>query len=305
MLGQERLLVLDLGVASKREKAEVARGWPIRAPHSYVVSHEELFRRLESIRDLAFLEEHRVACFGRGAIGAPIALALAREGVGMFALRDPDVLKPGNVVRHALDLQSAGQFKAEAIELALARINPDVDTSTETANLTDPDVIAATLADADLAGLAIGEDLKEEMISEIAFASPTGPPLLVVRSLHGGDAFRVALVRPGIDACFACLADYQADQHPDWITVPNDGRPEVFDNGCATPARPGAGLTCQHAAIFAAARALDVLEGREIAANHWVWVERAILNANLRLATARTLHEAGFPPRPDCPICDV
>jgi len=304
-LSEQRLLLLDIGVASKRALAEVARGWPIRSPQLYLISHEELFRRLEGVRDLALLEERHVVCFGLGAIGAALAHALTREGVGSFALCDPDLLRPGNIVRHALDLLSVGQFKAEAVELALAKINPAIETSTETTNLTDPEVIAAKLANADLVVLAIGEDLKEELVSEIAAATAGRPPLLLARSLHGGDAFRVALMRPGIDACFTCLAAYQADGHPDWIAVPTDGRPDVFDHGCATPARPGAGLTSQHAAIFAAARGLDALEQRPMDANHWLWVERPIPGADPRLTNALTLHETRFPPRPDCPICGV
>ena len=71
------------------------------------------------MRDSLELEDMRVVCFGLGAIGSPMALALAREGVGKFTLCDPDTLRPGNIIRHALDLLSVGQFKAEA-----ARVRP-------------------------------------------------------------------------------------------------------------------------------------------------------------------------------------
>ena len=305
VLGAERLLMLDIGVSSRRARPDVVKGWAVRAPQLYVVSQEELFRRLEGVRDLLLLEQKSVVCFGLGAIGAPLALALAREGVGSFVLCDPDTLRPGNVVRHALDLLSVGQPKAEAVEAALARINPSVETATETYHLSDPGVIAAKLAGASLVVAAIGEDLKEELISEVLVGADEPPPLLLVRSLHGGDAFRVALLRPRVDACLTCLAEYRAERHRDWIAVPADDRPDVFDIGCATPARPGAGLTSQQAALFAAARALEVLEGRASDMNHWVWVERPIPRADERLVAGLTLHQATFPPRPDCPICGV
>jgi len=129
--------------------------------------------------------------------------------------------------------------------------------------------------------------------------------MLLVRRLHAGAAFRLALIRPGVDACLTCLADYRAEKHPDWIDVPADDLPDVFDAGCAAPARPGAGLTSQHAAIFAAARAVEILEGPGTEPNHWLWVERPIAPGDNRLSKRLTLHEAAFPPRPDCPICGV
>jgi hypothetical protein len=304
-LQEERFLPLDLGVSSKKLQGEVGKGWRVRSPRAYIVSHEELFRRLEGVRDVAELGEKRVVCFGLGAIGSPMALALAREGVGDFMLCDPDTLRPGNIIRHALDLLSVGQFKAEAVESALARVNPSIKTATETENLTHPDVIATRLRDADLVLLAIGDDLREELIGEIIAASEQPPPLILVRTLHAGAVFRVALVRPGIDACLRCLTDYQAGRHVDWIPVPAADLAAVYDTGCAAAARPGAGLTGQQAALFAAARALEVLEDRARESNHWLWVERAVPDGDARLRTATTLYQTRFPPRAGCPICDV
>jgi hypothetical protein len=302
---QERFLMLDLGVASKKVRPEVGKGWQVRAPQAYIVSHKEMFRRLEGIRDMAQLEDRRVVCFGLGAIGSPLTIALAREGVGDFMLCDPDTVRPGNVIRHALDLMSVGQFKAEAVESALSRINPSVRTASETFNLNDPDMIAARLRDSDLALLAIGDDLREELIGEIITTAEDPQPIILARTLHAGHAFRVALIRPRIDACLHCLVEYQAEQHPDWIYVPPDDLPEVYDAGCATPSRVGSGLTCQQAALFAAARALDVLENRVGELNHWLWVERPIPNGDLRLSNPTTLHHARFGPRADCPVCGV
>jgi hypothetical protein len=113
------------------------------------------------------------------------------------------------------------------------------------------------------------------------------------------------LVRPGVDACLSCLAAYRAEGHPDWINVPADDLPDVFDEGCATAARLGAGLTSQQAATFGAARAVGVLEGRELSGNHWLWVEQPIANADPRLATSQTLYTTQFTPRADCPLCNV
>lgn len=305
VLAEERLLMLDLGVKSKNVRPEVGRGWRLRCPQTYIVSREELFRRLDGVRDVAQLEHRRIACFGLGAIGSSMALALAREGVAEFTLCDPDSLRPGNITRHALDLMSVGQSKTDAVELALTRIDPFLQTTVETESLTDPGMINARIQGADLVLLAVGDDLREELFGEIIAATEGRPPIILARTLHAGHAFRVALIRPGIDACLRCLDDYQTEQHPDWIHVPPDDLPEVYDTGCAAPSRVGSGLTCQQAALFAAARALDVLENCASEVNHWLWVERPIPNGDPRLNSPTTLHQMRFGPRADCPVCGV
>src|SRR5271155_2497641 len=96
----------------------------------------------------AKLAEKRVGCVGLGAVGSVMALARPRGGGGAFMLCAPDTLRPGNIVRHALALLSVGQYKAEAVESALAAINPFVTSGSETENLTNPDVITTRLRDA-------------------------------------------------------------------------------------------------------------------------------------------------------------
>jgi molybdopterin/thiamine biosynthesis adenylyltransferase len=305
VLTEERLLMLDLGVKSKNVQPKVGRGWLLRCPQTYIVSRDELFRRLHGVRDVAQFEHRRIACFGLGAIGSTTALALAREGVAEFTLCDPDSIRPGNVTRHALDLMSVGQPKTDAVELALTRIDPFLQTTVETESLTDPGMIEARIQGVDLVLLAIGDDLREELIGEIVTAAEEPAPIMLARTLHAGDAFRIALIRPGIDACLHCLDDYQTEQHPDWIYVPPDELPEVYDTGCAAPSRVGSGLTCQQAALFAAARALDFLENRASGFNHWLWVERPITNGDPRLSNPMTLHQMRFEPRADCPVCGV
>lgn len=303
VLDQERFFLVDIGVRTKRQQAEVGRGWPICAPEFHVVSRDELLRRLEGVRALDELGEKSVACFGLGAIGSTLAVSLAREGVGSFVLCDPDTIRPGNVVRHALDLTAVGQVKPLAIETALSRISPDVETSPQYQNLSDPNVIATCLRDVDLVVAAIGDDLREELLCEVAFDRDDPPAMLIVRTLHAGAAFRVALIRPGVDACIACLAEYKEEGHPEWIDVPSDDLPDVYDTGCATASRPGAGLTSQQAASFAAARVLECFEGREASANHWLWVEQPVTADDERLQLGLTLYPTTFSPRPGCAVC--
>lgn len=309
VLGDERLLLLDY--SAKGGKAHpAARGWPLRAPWTYVVSHEELFRRLEGLRDATALTGCVVVILGAGAIGGPLALDLTREGVGALVVCDPDRMRPGNVMRHPLDLFAVGQYKAEGLELAIGRVNPYADTWTETQNLADPGVLANLMrADnpahrADLVISAIGDDAMEGLVSEVAVRTASAP-VLFGRTLHDGDLVRVMLLRPGRgDACLECLRRHADDGHPDFIDSPDSELPPVFDAGCATAAQPGSGLASRQAAILVAKRALSVLLKTNGDINHWLWVDKAVPGApDARLHEAETMYAARLPRHPDCPFC--
>lgn len=305
VFGEERLLIVDVAVSKKSGPRTIVKGWPVHAPELHVVSRAVMQRRIEGVRPLERLRQKSVACFGLGAIGSSLALAIGREGVGSVALCDPDTLRPGNVVRHAFDLTSVGQAKALALDTALGRVNPEIETTVEYQNLSDPAVIATALRGADLVVAAIGEESAEELLFEVAAEAvdEERPAFLLVRTLHAGDAFRVILVRPGLDACLDCLRHYKEEGLEEWIEVPDAGLEEVYEDGCATAAVPGAGLAFQQAASFAAARALDHLSDRPLDANQWLWVERPIEGHDPRLARGLSLHRATFAPRPGCPIC--
>jgi hypothetical protein len=70
------------------------------------------------------LNGKRIGIVGLGSAGSKIAVSLARMGASDFYVVDHDVLLPENLRRHALDWQSVGQHKANALELAIARISP-------------------------------------------------------------------------------------------------------------------------------------------------------------------------------------
>lgn len=308
VLEEERLLVLDYS-AEKKAKPE-AQGWPLRAPWVYLVSRNELFRRLEGVHSVETLQERTVLMLGLGAIGSSLALDLAREGVGGFVLCDPDRLRPGNVMRHALDLFSVGQSKAAGTELAIGRVNPDAETWTETDNLEDPGVLEnlmredAPLRGAHLVVSAIGDNAIEGLVSEVAVRSRSAP-VLFVRTLHDGDATRLFLLRPGTDdACLECLRLHHRDEHPDLIFVPDSELRPVHDAGCGTSAQPGAGLASRQAALFGAKRALSLLLGEETEDNHWLWVARAIPAAeDARLHVPERMRAARLTRHRKCPQC--
>lgn len=303
VLDQPRWLFLDIGVDNpRRPPLPEQRG--LLGANFYPLSHEELFRRLQGVTDTDTLAEREVAVFGLGAIGSHATLALAREGVGAFKLGDPDTLLPGNVVRHALDLSEVGQPKASAMAAAVHRINPFVETSIQVSGLRNPATMDELLSTAHLVVSAIGEDTIEEQLNEVVVQSLNKPAVVYARTLHAGDVIRIALFRPGRDACFTCLMLHRQDGHEDWVTVPASDLPVVHDEGCATPALVGAGLTSQQAGLLVAQRAAEVLTTSGGDDNHWLWLERPVAGIEAqRPPEPRVLRAARFEPHPECPVC--
>ncbi|MEN3284962.1 MAG: hypothetical protein V7607_6102 [Solirubrobacteraceae bacterium] len=303
VLRQPRWLFLDTGVENPKRP-------PLPANHNVVatrffpVSRDELFRRLKGVTDTDALAEREVAVFGLGAVGSHATLALAREAVGEFTLCDPDILKPGNVVRHALDLSDVGQPKATAMQAAVHRINPFVETSVKLTDLRKPDVMDKLTGTAHLVVSAIGDDTIEEQLNEVIVESLAKPAVLYARTLHAGDAIRIALFRSGRDACFTCLMLHREDSHEDWVTVPASDLQPVYDDGCAAPAPVGAGLASHRAGLLVAQRAVEFLTMGGENANHWLWLERPIDGITARrMPEPRVLRVDRFEPHPDCPVC--
>lgn len=111
------------------------------------------------------------------------------------------------------------------------------------------------------------------------------------------------LTRPGRDACLQCLGLYRDDAHDDWIDVPDDDLPDVYDDGCAAPSRPGDGLSSEEAGLYAARHSIDLLEGRDGDTNHWVYVRRPIAGTDTRLARVGA-YAFVFRVHPQCPRCN-
>lgn len=302
-LEQRQWLMLDYGVSDVTAKRPIGKGWDLRAPQVHTLSHDALFKRLEGLRDTAQLDSKQLTVFGVGAIGSHLTLRLARDAVGSFILCDPDRLAPGNITRHALDLTSVGQYKADAMQKAVYRTNPFCEVRPITRGLSDPDSIAQHFVGADLVVAAIGDDVVEELLTDIAVSDHPNVPVLTARTVHAGSVIRVMLTRSGRDACLHCLGLHRDDRHPDWIDIPDDDLPDIYDDGCAAPSRPGDGLSSEEAALYAARHAIDLLEGRDDETNHWVYVRRPIAGGDARL-THISAYAFVFGLHSQCPRCN-
>jgi sulfur carrier protein ThiS adenylyltransferase len=81
-----------------------------------------------------------VGIMGLGGLGSPVAIALARVGVGRLILADFDVVEPSNLNRQQYFIEQIGMKKTEALKQNLGRINPYVRVDTVEQRLTEANI---------------------------------------------------------------------------------------------------------------------------------------------------------------------
>lgn len=74
----------------------------------------------------ARVKQATVGIMGLGGLGSPVAVALARIGIGRLILADYDVIEPSNLNRQQYFVDQIGRKKTEALKENLFRINPYV-----------------------------------------------------------------------------------------------------------------------------------------------------------------------------------
>lgn len=73
------------------------------------------------------LREKRILIVGVGAVGAPVAIELARNGCGTLHLIDHDIVEPGNTIRWPLGTNTWGHAKVKALNDFLAKGYPNTE----------------------------------------------------------------------------------------------------------------------------------------------------------------------------------
>lgn len=107
---------VKLGVRAGRRLTSNASKPDITLSHSAIniLDRAEILSRDRSPK-LDSLADARVIVVGQGSLGSPVALHLARSGVGHLTLIDPDELTASNLGRHVLGAGDLGRNKAEAM----------------------------------------------------------------------------------------------------------------------------------------------------------------------------------------------
>ncbi len=83
------------------------------------------------------IKDSVVGVMGLGGLGSPVAIALARIGVGKLVLADYDIVEPTNLNRQQYFIDQIGMKKTEALQNNIYRINPFIEVTTIDTKLTE------------------------------------------------------------------------------------------------------------------------------------------------------------------------
>lgn len=193
---------------------------------------------------LAALGSKRVALFGLGALGAPLALELARSGVGELRILDNDFVEPGITVRWPLGLPAAGREKAVALAEEIGLHYPYTKIQVFARRIGDPlagdqelRAIDEMLQGADLVLDATAEPGLWHLLSDLA--KERSIPYVVAWGTQGAWGGIVAVFRPGDRdrGCWVCLQHSLTDGTIP--RAPEDPASRVQPAGCSSPTFTG------------------------------------------------------------------
>ncbi|MEV8266232.1 ThiF family adenylyltransferase [Microbacterium sp. NPDC076911] len=219
-------------------------GFQLRSVPSASIAHSTL--ALRGGHDVQSLGAKRVLVVGAGSIGSFICDYLARSGVGSLTIRDPDVLRPGNSVRHLVASQFAGFPKVTAIKYVLdQRPGSTTEVEVDTRSLRDAFEVPELLAEYDLVIDASADGAASAMLADAA--RTLGVHIVSASLQNEGRIVRADVIPPvrgepipavELDATVAKL---------------------VFEAGCGDPVSMTPPYAANEAASLAARLAIDLL----------------------------------------------
>lgn len=248
---------------------------------------------------MALLARRRVAIVGLGSGGGAAALFLAMSGVQRFILVDDDLLEEGNLLRHVADRRYLGQTKVSAVADLLRQRNPLVQVETLEGRIEQhPEALDGV----DLLVVAVDNEPARHALNEAALKRRlTAVYAGVYERGVGGD---VALLRAGVDACYACWAAELRD-----VEAPQD-QPDygMLGPGGTLAAEPGLWLHVTRVAAAQAQLALNELLRGSPAYEQLPGNTVLLANRGLEIIEGqRTLPQgaiwATIERKPDCLVC--
>ncbi len=195
------------------------------------------------------LAESRVAVVGVGAIGSFVCDLLARAGIGAITAIDPDIVRPGNLIRHAADAESVGATKPRAVKDLVGSRPYNSTAVTVATDIPSPREVMTLFAGHDLVIDATAAGDATHLLAQAAIAG--GHRLLSVCVQEEGKVVRVDVVPP-------------VDGKPIPATVfgPPPTREELrFEAGCGDPVSQTPAFAVVEAAALTVRHAVGLLLG--------------------------------------------
>lgn len=274
------------------------------------------FRR--RIPELTPLASKAVALVGLGSLGAPIAIELARSGIGYLTLVDNDIVDAGTCCRWPFGLAAAGHPKALFLEEWIRRNYPwtkvkavcrhfgAVQLADKIGSVpSDFEVVEQITSRCDLLIDATAELGVQHFLSD--HASGRGITYIAVSGTQGGWGGEIVRIRPRKTVgCWMCYLAAQAARPPLIPTPPAKDEPGEQPRGCGSPTFTGAGFDMLQVAVNATRIAASSLcEG---CANAYPSFDHDVFVIRLRdeagaAATSATFETFPLDRHQGCPRC--
>jgi molybdopterin/thiamine biosynthesis adenylyltransferase len=210
---------------------------------SYVVRGERLTRedlatRIPAVTDLAAAT---VAIAGLGAIGAPVALELARNQAGVLRLLEHDIIEAAQTVRYPFGLTAVGHPKLDVVAHYIETNHPFTrverfahrlgQTALDRRGRSEDEFVLVQrfLAGADLLVDATAEIAIQQLLAETA--NDLGLVQLFVSATEGARGGQISRLVPGVGGCWHCWKHHVTDGTID--LPPRDENGAVQPRGCA------------------------------------------------------------------------
>jgi molybdopterin/thiamine biosynthesis adenylyltransferase len=170
----------------------------------YIPEKSELYSRSKGLLETETLKNKTVGIVGLGSGGSPIAVELAKAGIGKFVLIDFDRIELSNIARHVCGINDLGRYKTYAVKDYILLKNPFADIRTIEIDVNEyPSECIDALSKVDLIVCASDNDKSRFFLNDIAlkYNIPAIFGRAITRAI-GGDVLRV---RPHIGPCYNCL----------------------------------------------------------------------------------------------------
>ena len=247
------------------------------------------------------LKNKHILLVGTGAIGGYLAQSLCCLGAGLgpkgnLTMVDHDLLKPGNIGRHLLGVDSLGHFKVNALAERLGLDFPHLSLSAVADRISSvPDL----LKKADLVINATGSQTASISIEKLTNSLETDKQPVVIHSWIQGQGLATAVLlrEHQKDACFRCLWQLDNDIYkPRFSFSKNSDLDEPTFGGCHQSYHPYVVTAATTAANQAATMLVNWLNGR---------VTKKLQFNILQPDHCENRPDCSPKPSPDCPICSV
>jgi len=230
-----------------------------------------LAERRRRTPELVGLEHAGVLVIGAGSLGSPVAVELAKAGIGHVAVVDYDALEVNNSVRHVLSPRRAGLQKAHGTASVAADLNPFVAVEGHELQVGGDRYAAREVAALVEQATVVVETTGSSTVTRILqrHCAHLGRTLVVAGLSAGSWGGEIAVFPPGA-ACFECLVLAQRDGD---VPQPHAAPPApgVTPVGCSHPAFPGAGFDATELAALTARAVVQATGASKYPALDYDW----------------------------------